>query len=110
MESAEARAALRGSKKEPPWGGRAGAAGLLLVDVLFGQLLGEGLAIRDLLLAHGAFDAEFRAHAVQRDFQMQFAHAAHDGLTRFAVGFPAQRGIAADNFAPRISASFPLRL
>src|SRR5216683_613566 len=110
IDELESRAAFQRLENDPHFGELAGTAGLLLVDVLFGQLLGEGLAIRDLRLAHGAFHAEFRAHAVQRDFQMQFAHAAQDGLTRFAVGFQVQRGIGADHFAERGSEFFLFRL
>ena len=54
------------------------------------MLLRERLAVGDLRLAHDAFDAELRAHAVERHFEVQLAHAAQNRLARFAIGLEMQ--------------------
>ena len=64
-------------------------------------VLREGLAIGDLRLAHDAFDAELGAHAVERHFEVQLAHAAQDGLAGFAIRLQMQRGIGAHHLAER---------
>ena len=97
----ESGAARQRLENDPHFGELPGTAGLLLMDVLFGQFLGESLAVRNLRLSHGAFDAEFGAHAVQSHLQVQFAHAAQDRLPRFAVGLQMQRRIGADHLAER---------
>jgi hypothetical protein len=71
------------------------------VRVLLGQLLGEGLAVGDLRFAHDAFDAEFRAHAIERDLEVQLAHAAQDGLAGLAIGLQVERRIGAHHLAER---------
>ena len=68
------------------------------------DLLGDGLAIGHLRLAHGAFDAELRAHAVQRHLQMQLAHAAQDGLARSRG---RSRDAAKDRRGPSCRARLP---
>ncbi len=60
------------------------------MNVLFDDFLREGFPIGDLRLAHGAFDAEFRAHAIQRDLEMQLAHAAQNRLTGIPIGFQVE--------------------
>ena len=69
------------------------AAGL--ADVLAFRLgmLADGLAIRDLRLAHVGFHFVLAHHAVDDDFQVQLAHAADDGLPGIGVGMHLERGI-----------------
>jgi len=43
------------------------------VNVLFRDLLGDGFAIRNLGLAHDAFDAELGAHAIERHLEVQLS-------------------------------------
>ena len=64
-------------------------------------LLVNVLAVGHLRLAHDAFDAELGAHAIERDFEVQLAHAAQDGLARLAIGFQMQRRIGANHLAER---------
>ena len=71
--------------------------------------LREGLAVRHLRLAHDAFDAEFRAHAIERHFEVQLAHAAQDRLARFAIRFQVQRRIGTNHLAERRAELLRLR-
>ena len=80
------------------------------MDVLLVELLREGFAVGDLGFAHGAFDAEFGAHAVQRDLEVQLPHAPQDRLAGFAIGLEMQRGIGPDHLAERAVEFFLLRL
>ena len=57
------------------------------VDVLDGRA--ERLAEADARLAHVGFDAELGAHAVDRDLEMQLAHALEHGLAGFLVHLEA---------------------
>src|SRR5215213_1753416 len=63
----------------------AAAARLALValDALGGH--GDGLAVRDLRLAHVRLDAELALHSVDDDFEVKLAHARDDGLARLLV-------------------------
>jgi hypothetical protein len=58
----------------------AGAAGLLLVRVVHGGILGDGLAVRHLGRADVALHVELALHAVHDDLEVQLAHALDDGL------------------------------
>ncbi len=69
------------------------AAGLLDEAVFLIHGLADGFAVRDLRLADVGLDAEFTAHAIDDDFQMQLAHAGDDGLAGLLVGVHAERGI-----------------
>ena len=53
----------------------------------------QGFAIGHLRLAHIGVDLEFALHAIDDDFQMQFAHALDDGLAGFGIGMHAKRRI-----------------
>ena len=85
VDEFEAAAALQGLEHDPHFGELTGAAGLLLVDVVLLDLLGDGLPIGHLRLAHDALDTEFGAHAVQGDLEVQLAHAAQNGLPGLAI-------------------------
>ncbi len=108
IDELKARAALKRFEIDPDFGELAGTAGLLLVRVLFGHFSGDGFAIGHLRLAHDAFDTELGSHTVERDFQMQLAHAAQNGLTRVAIGFQMQRGIGAHHLTERRAEFFLL--
>src|SRR5574343_233490 len=55
--------------------------------------LADGFAVCHLGLAHVGFHTEFTLHAVNDDFQVQFALTTDDGLTGFFVGLHAERRI-----------------
>ena len=99
VDELEALAALERLELDPHLGELPGTTGLFLVDVLLLDRLREGLAIGDLRLAHDALDVELAAHAIECHIEMQFTHAAQDGLTRLAVGLEAQRGIGTHHLA-----------
>ena len=61
----------------------------------------EGFAEADLGLAHDRLDAEFGAHAVDRDFEVQLAHALEHGFAGFLVDFEAQRRIGLGHLVER---------
>ena len=63
----------------------------LALDIRDGFL--DRLAVRHLRLADRRFHAEFAAHAIDQDFQVQLAHAGHDGLARLFVRMDAERRI-----------------
>ena len=48
--------------------------------------LADGFAVGHLRLADVGFHAELALHAVDDDFQVQFAHAGDDGLARLFIG------------------------
>src|SRR6478735_830951 len=64
----------------------AGPTGLLLVRVvvLLDRAL-DGLAVRDLGLAHVGLDVELALHAVDQDVEVELAHALDDRLTGLLV-------------------------
>ena len=66
-----------------------------LLDVLTFSLCRaeNGLAVGHLWFAHVGFHAEFALHAVNNNFQVQFAHTTDDGLAGFFVGVDAERRI-----------------
>ena len=51
--------------------------------------------------AHVGLDAELGAHAVDRDLEVQLAHAAQHGLARFLVDLETQRRIGLDHLVER---------
>ncbi len=71
----------------------AAAAGLLLVRVIVFRHLADRLAIRHLRLADIGRHAELAHHAVDDDFEVQFAHAGKNGLPGFGIGIHAERRI-----------------
>ncbi len=101
IDEFESLAALERLEGDPHFGELTGAAGLLLVHVLLVDLARDGLAIGDLRLAHDAFDVEFRAHAIERHFEMQLAHAAQNRLAGFTIGLQMERRIGTDHLAER---------
>src|ERR1700730_15106657 len=62
------------------------AASLTNVLAFSFGFLADCLAIGHLRLAHICFDLVLADHAVDDDFEMQFAHAADNGLTAVRVG------------------------
>ena len=57
------------------------------------DLFGDGLAVRDLRIAHIGLDLELAQQAIDDDIQMQFAHAGDDGLPRLVIRKRAERRI-----------------
>src|SRR5579883_576562 len=68
----------------------AAAAGLLNVLALGFGFLTDGLSISDLRTADVSFDAKFALHAVDDDFEVQFAHARDQRLAGFRIGMHAE--------------------
>src|SRR5215472_9456357 len=56
-------------------------------------VLADGLAVGHLRLTHVGFNLVLAHHAVDDDFQVQFAHAADDGLSRIGVGCDFERRV-----------------
>ena len=77
------------------------AAGLANVFAFRLRVLANGLAIRDLRLADVGLDLVLAHHAVDDDFQMQFAHAADDGLSAVGIGVNLEGGIFLGQAAER---------
>ena len=107
IDEFEALAALERLERDPHFGELTGAASLLLVHVLLVDLARNGLAIGHLRLAHDAFDAEFRAHAIERHFEVQLAHAAQNRLACLAIRLQMERRIGT-NHLPERGAEFLL--
>ncbi len=63
-----------------------GAASLANVLAFRLRIFADGLAIRHLWLADVGFHFVFTHHAVNDDFEMQFAHTADDGLSGIRIG------------------------
>ena len=59
----------------------------------FHAILADGLAISHLRFADVGFDLELALHAVDQDFQVEFAHAADDGLGGFVIHVYAEGGV-----------------
>ena len=79
------------------------AASASLPDVLafrFG-MPANGLAIRHLWLADVGLDLVLAHHAVHNDFEVQFAHAADDGLPAVGIGVHFEGWIFLRQFAQR---------
>ncbi len=76
----------------------AAAAGLFLVGVIVFRGLADGFAVGHLRLADVRAHAEFALHAVDNDFEVQFAHAGENGLARVGVGRNLERGIFLHQF------------
>ena len=71
------------------------AASTGLADVLALRLrhLADGLAIRNLWLAHVGLHAKLAHHAIHQDFQVQFAHAGDDRLPAIRISRNFERRI-----------------
>src|SRR6188474_2826511 len=61
------------------------AACLLLVDLLAGRRLRDGLAIGYLRLADIRLNAKLALHAIDNDFEVKLTHTGNDGLSGFLV-------------------------
>mmetsp|Transcript_26829 Transcript_26829/g.82363 ORF Transcript_26829/g.82363 Transcript_26829/m.82363 type:complete len:466 (-) Transcript_26829:381-1778(-) len=70
-----------------------GAAGLLLVDVVEGGALRDGLAVVDARVADVRLDVVLALQALDVDFQVQLAHARENGLLGLGIRVHAQRGV-----------------
>ena len=68
-------------------------AGLANVLAFGLGLLANGLAEGHLGLAHIGLNLVLALHAVDKNFEVQLAHAADDGLTRILVGPHLEGGI-----------------
>ncbi len=68
----------------------AATAGLLDELAFAVGCLGDGFAISDLRLAGVGVDLELAQHAVADNFEVQLAHARHDGLAGVFVGEDAE--------------------
>ena len=69
-----------------------GTAGLLLVRVVHFGKLGDGLAISDLRLADIGLHLELTLHTINKDIEMQFAHAFDHGLAGLVIdAYPERR-------------------
>ncbi|MNT20026.1 hypothetical protein D3C72_1553180 [compost metagenome] len=55
-----------------------------------GHALADSFAVGHLRFAGGGRHAKFTPHAVDDNFQMQFAHAVNNGLARLFVGTHAK--------------------
>src|SRR5690606_40547698 len=55
--------------------------------------LADGFAVSHLWFTHVGFHAEFTAHAVYQNFQVQLAHTGNNGLAGFFVAADAERRI-----------------
>src|SRR5690606_3302038 len=77
------------------------AARLLLVRVDELDGLAEGLAEADARTAHVGLDAELRAHTVDRDLEVQLAHAAQDRLPGLVVDLELERRVRLDHAIER---------
>src|SRR5206468_430895 len=86
VDELEARSALSRADADLDFGELAGAARLLLVGVGEVDRLREILAIGDLRRTDVGLDLELALHAVDEDFEMEFAHPLDDRLTGLMVG------------------------
>ena len=54
------------------------------------DLVRNRLTISNLRCTDVGFDLELALQAIDKDVEMKLAHALHDRLTRFQVGFDAE--------------------
>ena len=97
----DAGAGFAGFEDHLHFGVLAGTARLLLVRVDQFDRTAKRFAEADLGLAHHRFHAEFGAHAVDGDFQVQLAHALEHGFAGFLVHFQAQGRIGLGHLVER---------
>ena len=96
---------MASTNSKPPPGGQGlnlqhhvavlAAAARLLDELAFNFVAGlaDGFTVGHLRLADVGFNAELALHAVDQNFQVQFAHAGNDGLAGFFVAAHAERRI-----------------
>ena len=93
VDELEARPVGSGSTRSLTRAVLAAAARLLHVRVLGFGGLADRLAIRHLRLADIRRHAELAHHAVDDDFEVQFAHARENRLPGFRIGIHAERRV-----------------
>src|SRR5712692_3022652 len=83
-----------------------------LADVLAFRLgcFANGFAVSHLRLAYVGFDRELAHHAVDEDFQVQFTHAADDGLSAVGIGVDFEGGVFLGQLGERESHFFLVTL
>src|SRR5581483_247671 len=67
------------------------------------RVLTNGLAVGHLRLADISLDLKLAHHAINDDLQVEFTHAADDGLATFGIGIHAEGGIFLRQLGQRLA-------
>jgi len=70
----------------------------------------NGFPIRDHGLPDIRFHVKLTLHAVDQNFQVQFTHARHNGLSGFFIHANPERGVLIGQFRQRARQFFLVRL